>query len=255
MYVCGCVYVCECMYVYVCLSVCRSVCLSVYVCLCMYVCVCMCVCMCVHVCMYVCMYLSIYLPVCLSVCLYVCMSVCLCVSVCCVCMYVCMCVFMSVCVTSNIDVKLLFLCLFIRREAWNPCLSGARDAHWTGTNEDASVSSVISMGTLIDLPAHSFSVMGRGSTQEPPGSFFLHYHCTVAAIYVGWRFNCRFLESGLGYVGFFRKTIIIFMKYNHEIYFRPNCLGWLHVTGLSSWWIYSKIQSCLVCALNNAPKN
>ena len=30
---------------------------------------------------------------------------------------------------------------------------GARDAHWTGTNEDASVSSVISMGTLIDVPA------------------------------------------------------------------------------------------------------
>ena len=27
---------------------------------------------------------------------------------------------------------------------------GARDARWTGTNEDASVSSVISMGTLID---------------------------------------------------------------------------------------------------------
>ena len=77
------------------------------------------------------------------------------------------------------------------------------------------------------------------------GSF--HYHCTVAAIYVGWRFNCRFLESGLGYVGFFRKTIIIFMKYNHEIYFRSNCLGWLHVTGLSSWWISSKIQSCPVC--------
>ena len=30
---------------------------------------------------------------------------------------------------------------------------GARDAHWTGTNEDASVSSVTSMGTLIDVPA------------------------------------------------------------------------------------------------------
>ena len=30
-----------------------------------------------------------------------------------------------------------------------------------------------------------------------------------------------------------------FMKYNHEIYFRSNCLGWLHVTGLSSWWISS----------------
>ena len=26
-----------------------------------------------------------------------------------------------------------------------------------------------------------------------------------------------------------------------------NCLGWLHVTGLSSWWISSKIQFCLAC--------
>ena len=41
---------------------------------------------------------------------------------------------------------------------------GARDAHWTGTNEDAGVSSVISMGTLIDVPAsfHIISAMGRG---------------------------------------------------------------------------------------------
>ena len=30
------------------------------------------------------------------------------------------------------------------------------------------------------------------------------------------------------------KTFIIFTKYNHEIYFRSNCLGWLHVKGLSS---------------------
>ena len=227
MYVCGCVYVCECMYVYVCLSVCRSVCLSVYVCLCMYVCVCMsvyvCVCMCV--CMYVCMYLSIYLSispvclsVCMSVCLYVCMSVCLCVSVCCVCMYVCMCVFMSVCVTSNIDVK-LFLLPFsffspLKKIAGDHLLwVCARDAHWTGTNEDASVSSVISLGMLIDVPAHSFSVMGRGAQPKNLHVGFLHYHCTVAAIYVGWRFICRFLESGLGYVGFFRKT----HHYIHEV--------------------------------------
>ena len=41
---------------------------------------------------------------------------------------------------------------------------GARDAHWTGTNEDASVSSVISMGTLIDVPAifHIIPSIGRG---------------------------------------------------------------------------------------------
>ena len=53
--------------------------------------------------------------------------------------------------------------------------------------------------------------------------------------------------GSLGYVGYFRKTFIIFTKYNHEIYFRSNCLGWLHVKGLSSWWISSKIQFCLVC--------
>ena len=48
-----------------------------------------------------------------------------------------------VCVTSTviIDAKLPLLA------------GGARDAHWTGTNEDASVSSVISMGALIDVPA------------------------------------------------------------------------------------------------------
>ena len=96
------------------------------------------------------------------------------------------------------------------------------------------------MGTLIDVPAHSFSVMGRGSTQEPPCRF-LHFHCTVAAIYVGWRFICRFLESGFIYVRYFRKTYTLFAKYNHEIYSKSNYLGLLHVTGLSSWWVSSKI--------------
>ena len=47
----------------------------------------------------------------------------------------------------------------------------------------------------------------------------------------------------------FRKTFIVLAKYNHEIYFRSNSLGWLHVRGLSSWWISSKIQFCLVCAV------
>ena len=101
------------------------------------------------------------------------------------------------------------------------------------------------MGTLIDVPAHSFSVMGRGSTQEPPCRF-LHFHCTVAAIYVGWRFICHFLESGFIYVRYFRETYTLFAKYSHEIYFKSNYLGLLHVTGLSSWWISSKIQFCLV---------
>ena len=43
-----------------------------------------------------------------------------------------------------------------------------------------------------------------------------------------------YLESGLGYVEYFRKTFIIFAEYNHEIYFRSNCLALLHVKGLSS---------------------
>ena len=58
-----------------------------------------------------------------------------------------------VCVTSVvIDAKLPLLA------------GGARDAHWTGTNEDASVSSVISMGALIDVPAFRelYTVMARG---------------------------------------------------------------------------------------------
>ena len=80
---------------------------------------------------------------------------------------------------------------------------------------------------------------GMWPTQEPPRRF--------QTIYFGWRFICRFLEFGLVYVGYFWKTFIIFTKYNHEIYFRSNCLGWLHVKGLSSWWISSKIQFCLVC--------
>ena len=102
------------------------------------------------------------------------------------------------------------------------------------------------MGTFIDVPAHSFSVMGRGSTQEPPCRF-LHFHCAVASTYVGWRFICRFLEFGFIYVRYFRKTYTLFAKYNHEIYSESNYLGLLHVTGLSSWWVSSKIQFCLVC--------
>ena len=55
------------------------------------------------------------------------------------------------------------------------------------------------------------------------------------------------LESGLGYIGHFRKTVIIFTKYNHEIYFRSNYLDLLHVKGLSSWWISSRIILSSVC--------
>jgi hypothetical protein len=55
------------------------------------------------------------------------------------------------------------------------------------------------------------------------------------------------LESGLGYIGHFRKTVIIFTKYNHEIYFRSNYLDLLHVKGLISWWISSRIILSSVC--------
>ena len=89
-------------------------------------------------------------------CMYVCMYVCL---------YVCLCVW-------NVwtDVKLLpsppFY--FLNKDMSNFVAGGARDAHWTGTNEDASVSSVISMGTLIDVPAlFDISVNGNRLSQEP----------------------------------------------------------------------------------------
>jgi len=65
-----------------------------------------------------------------------------------------------------------------------------------------------------------------------------------------WRFVCRIWSLVCAiYVENFRKTFIIFAEYNHEIYFRSNCLALLHVKGLSSWWISSKIQFCLVCAV------
>ena len=44
---------------------------------------------------------------------------------------------------------------------------GAGGTDETGTNKDTHQLPVISMGTLIDVPAYTFSVMGRGSTQEP----------------------------------------------------------------------------------------
>ena len=85
---------------------------------------------------------------------------------------------------------------------------------------------------------------------EPPRRFqtidFTWFY-TVAAIWFWMTIYLPILESGLDYIGHFRRTVIIFTKYNHEIYFRSNCLGLLHVTGLSSWWISSKIQFCLVC--------
>ena len=59
---------------------------------------------------------------------------------------VCVCVVWSICTDEKL---LLGRWMFL---VWTRSAGGARDAHWTGTNEDASVSSVISMGTLIDVP-------------------------------------------------------------------------------------------------------
>ena len=50
---------------------------------------------------------------------------------------------------------------------------GAGGTDETGTNKDTHQLPVISMGTLIDVPAYTFSVMGRGSTQEPPCCFYI----------------------------------------------------------------------------------
>ena len=96
---------------------------------------------------------------------------------------------------------------------------------------------------------------GMWPTQESPRRFQTIYFTWFYAVAAIWFWmtiylpvlESGFLESGLGYVGYFRKTFILFTKYNHEIYFRSNCLGWLHVKGLSSWWISSKIQFCLEC--------
>ena len=78
-----------------------------------------------------------------------------------------------------------------------------------------------------------------------PNTIFDSWIYMVAAIWISWQLFWR-LSSGLVYVWYFRKTFIALAKYNHENYFRSNCLSWLHVTGLSSWWI-STIQFCLVC--------
>ena len=61
--------------------------------------------------------------------------------------------------TPRPDSKSLFEQVWVehlnRCKTSNLTAGGARDAHWTGTNEDASVPSVISMGTLVDVPAYT----------------------------------------------------------------------------------------------------
>ena len=91
----------------------------------------------------------------------------------------------------------------------------------------------------------SFDRHGKRPSLEPH-SWNLYF--TVGAIWfwISWWVIWR-LYSGLVYVWYFRKTFIVLAKYNYQIYFRSNCLGWLRVTGRSSWWISSKTQFCLVC--------
>ena len=91
----------------------------------------------------------------------------------------------------------------------------------------------------------SFDSHGKRPSLEPH-SWNLYF--TVGAIWfwISWWVIWP-LYSGLVYVWYFRKTFIVLAKYNHEIYLRSNCLGWLHVTRLSSWWISSKIHFFCVC--------
>ena len=46
----------------------------------------------------------------------------------------------------------------------------------------------------------------------------------VAAVWFWMTIHLPFLEFGLGYVGYFRKTFIVFAKYNHEIHFLMDLL-------------------------------
>ena len=120
----------------------------------------------------------------------------------------------------------------------------------SSTNEDTAFPWWYDEGTPLSRTCFIFG-HGMWPTQEPPRRFqtiYFTWFYMVAAIWFWMTIYLPFLEFGLGYVGYFRKTFIVFAKYNHEIYFRFNCLGLLHVTGFSSWWISSKIQFCLVCA-------
>ena len=101
---------------------------------------------------------------------------------------------------------------------------------------------------LISAAYLLFSLQWQGAKLKDPNNeiLVLHGRRNLNLFSMTWRFMRRF---GLWFFlrSTFPKTFAVFAKYNHEIYFRSNCLGLLHVTGLSSWWISSKIQFCLVC--------
>ena len=102
-----------------------------------------------------------------------------------------------------------------------------------------------------DVPAFfmSFFCNGTWLTREPPSRFCqMRCHlmlCTFSAICFSTIFSdvlTSFFDVCIltwSTYDIFGKTFIVLAKYRHEIYFGSNCLGWLHVTGLSSWWISS----------------
>ena len=121
------------------------------------------------------------------------------------------------------------------------------------SNEAATVHADITADHR-DVPAFfmSFFCNGTWLTREPPSRFCqMRCHlmlCAFTAICFSTIFSdvlTSFFEVCIlvwSTYDIFGKTFIVLAKYNHEIYFRSNCLGWLHVTGLSSWWISSKIH-------------
>ena len=154
------------------------------------------------------------------------------------------------CVCNNwIDVKfLLFSFSFFSpfNKAGGPSMYCER---WS--NEAATVHADITADHR-DVPAFfmSFFCNGTWLTREPPSQFCqLRCHlmlCTFSAICFSTIFSdvlTSFFEVCIlvwSTYDIFGKTFIVLAKYRHEIYFGSNCLGWLHVTGLSSGWISSK---------------
>ena len=169
--------------------------------------------------------------VCTYVCMFVCMHLCVCV-----CTYACK----FVC-NIWIDVK-LFLFSFSYFSPFNK--AGDRGMQSGTTSNEATW--LYGIQSLISAAYLHFSLQWQGAPRTPTTELEFY---TVAAIWTYFRWHdvsCNSLDSGFIYVRQFPKTFTVFAKCHHEMYFRSSCLGLLHVTGLSSWWISSKIQFCLV---------
>ena len=153
-----------------------------------------------------------------------------------------MCVCACVCVTSKYVKLLLFLSSFF---SLSNKAGGLEPIDLPIQSNEAMAFRWMS-GLINHLYLHHWPRWWQeAKPRTSPNTFMDLLIYTVAAIWISWQLFWR-LYSGLVYVGYFRKIFIVLAKYNHEIYFRSNCLGLLHVTGLSSWWIRSKIQFCLV---------